>query len=68
MTENSLSQSQGTQIQTDNRKRRITRIPKKKADSDEEFSIESVKYSKKSSVKRPIDQGLKLHKRRCRVS
>ena len=67
MTENSLSQSQGTQIQTDNRKRRITRIPKK-ADSDEEFSIESVKYKKKSSVKRPIDQGLKFHKRRCRVS
>ena len=63
-----MSQSQGAQVQMDNRRRRIARVPKKREDSDEEFDIESVKYKKKSSVKRPIEQGVKTLKRRYRVS
>ena len=63
-----MSQGKGTQVQIDNRRRRIARIPRKKEDSDEEFDIESIKCKKKSSVKRPIEQGTKTNKRRWCVS
>lgn len=53
---------------TINRKKRIAQAHKiTEESSDEEFELEKRKYSKRSNVKRPIEQGMKQlsRKRRC---
>ena len=42
-----------------NRSRKVIRLPRRHEESDEEFVLEEAEgFKKKSSVKRPIDQGL----------
>lgn len=55
-------------VGTVNRKKRIVQAPRvSEESSDEEFELEKRKYSKRSNVKRPIEQGMKQlsRKRRC---
>ena len=55
-------------IQTVNRRKRVAKAPKiEESDSDEEYELEKRPYTKRSNVKRPIDQGFRQlsRKRHC---